>query len=398
MNAHELIATERAVHMQVYGRQPVAFVRGEGAWLWDAEGKQYLDMLGGIAVMSVGHSHPRIVEAITRQAATLTHVSNLFYTEPQVLLAERLTGLLGWGKVFFANSGAEANECALKLARRATFREGNPMRTGVVAALGSFHGRTFTTLAATGQPQKHEAFAPLPGWFSYVALNDVAALEAAITTETSAVLLEVVQGEGGVIAADPDFLRAARRLCDERGAMLIFDEVQTGLGRTGKWFAFQHADVTPDIVTLAKALGGGLPIGACIAKAEVAAAFQRGDHATTFGGGPVPCAAALAVLDAIEDERLCENAAVMGRRLVEAIEAATADLPVVTAVRGVGLLVAIGLTAPRAAEVVDGCLRQGLVVNNVAADAIRLAPPLTIDQAHVDQAVAILTAVLKELV
>lgn len=397
MNLSELTTAEQNVHMQVYGRLPVAFVRGEGPWLWDTEGKRYLDMLAGIAVMSVGHGHPKVVAAIAEQAATLTHVSNLFYTQPQVDLAARLTGLLGWGKVFFANSGAEANECALKLARRATIGADGAVRSGVVAALGSFHGRTLTTLAATGQPQKHQAFVPLPGWFTHVPLNDIAALDAAIDEGTSAVLLEVVQGEAGVIAADPEYLRAARRLCDDRGALLIFDEVQTGLGRTGRWFAFQHADVTPDIVTLAKALGGGLPIGACIAQDSVAAAFGRGDHATTFGGGPVPCAAALAVLAVIEDEKLCENATVMGEQLVSALRAAIGDDPAVTDVRGVGLLVAVGLSEPIAAEVVGRCLAAGLVVNNVAVNAIRFAPPLTIDQTHIDHAVAILSSVLKGL-
>ncbi len=389
MKLDELIAAERAVHMNVYGRQPVAFVRGKGARLWDTEGTEYLDFLSGIAVMSVGHSHPRVVEAIRAQAGQLQHVSNLYYTEPQVLLAQRLRDLLGWGKVFFANSGAEANECALKLARkhaRARGREAN----GVVAVLGSFHGRTFTTLAATGQPAKHVPFAPLPAWFTYVELNDVDALADAVDEDTSAVLLEVVQGEGGVRLASAEFIKHARALCDEHDAVLIVDEIQTGLGRTGEWFAFRHLGIEPDIVTLAKALGGGLPIGACIAREPVADAFGPGDHATTFGGGPVPCAAALAVLDVIDDEGLVANARAMGERLL----AGLAGLPGAVEARGVGLLVALELAGPWSADVVTAARESGLIINNVTPTAIRLAPPLIIGPAEVDRALGILADVL----
>jgi len=336
----------------------VAFVRGEGALLWDTEGKQYLDFLAGIAVMSVGHSHPKVVEAIREQAGTLTHVSNLFYTEPQAILAERLHDLLGWGKVFFSNSGAEANECALKLARRWARARGAADRSGVVVALGSFHGRTFTTLAATGQPHKHEPFAPLPAWFTYVSLNDEEALDQAVGDDTTAVMLEVVQGEGGVRLATPEYLQAARKFCEERSAALIFDEVQTGLGRTGKWFAFQHYDIAPDIVTLAKALGGGLPIGACIAREDVADAFKPGDHATTFGGGPVPCAAANAVLDVIESEGLVARAAEAGEKLIGRLSAATEGNGAVREIRGLGLLIAIELGGDWAAEIVVKALAQ----------------------------------------
>ncbi|MGZ4126538.1 MAG: acetylornithine transaminase [Actinomycetota bacterium] len=393
----EIVQAESHYHMHVYGRQPVAFVRGEGARLWDTEGKEYLDFLAGIAVMSVGHSHPKVVEAVRKQVGELTHVSNLFYTEPQVKLAERLHDLVGWGKVFFSNSGAEANECALKLARRWARERGAADRSGVVVALGSFHGRTFTTLAATGQPHKHEPFAPLPQWFKYVTLNDESALEEAITDDTTAVLLEVVQGEGGVRAATAEFLRAARKLCDERDAALIVDEVQTGFGRTGRWFAYEHHGLTPDIVTLAKALGAGLPIGACIAREEVADAFRPGDHATTFGGGPVPCAAALAVLDIISSEGLVQRAAEAGDGLMALLRDATAGNPLVREVRGLGLLVAVELTAERAADVVGACLQRGLVVNNVAADTIRLAPPLIVTDEQIARAVSILTDVLAEV-
>jgi len=393
MSFEELVATEHAYHMNVYGRQPVAFVRGEGVRLWDTEGREYLDFLSGIAVVSVGHSHPKVVEAVRDQIGRLTHVSNLYYTEPQVLLAQRLHDLLGWGKVFFANSGAEANECALKLARRWGRRDGAE-RTGVVAVLGSFHGRTFTTLAATGQPAKHAPFAPLPGWFRYVELDDIAALDRAIDDGTSAVLLEVIQGEGGVRASSPEFIGAARRLCNERAAALVFDEVQTGLGRTGRWFGFQHYDVLPDIVTLAKALGAGLPIGACVAREEVADAFKPGDHATTFGGGPVVCAAALAVLEVIEQEDLVQNAERMGTHLVEGLQKATASDPGVTEVRGTGLLCAVQLDGDRAADVVTAARDRGLIVNNVTPSAIRLAPPLTVTEVEIERAVALLADAL----
>jgi len=396
MKLDEITSLDARYHMNVYGRQPVAFVRGEGAVLWDTEGKQYLDFLAGIAVMSVGHSHPKVVEAIRAQAGMLQHVSNLFYTEPQAILAERLHELLGWGKVFFSNSGAEANECALKLARRWARARGSQDRSGVVVALGSFHGRTFTTLAATGQPHKHEPFAPLPAWFKYVSLNDEEALDEAVGDDTTAVLLEVVQGEGGVRLATPEYLTAARKFCEERGAALIFDEVQTGLGRTGKWFAFQHYGVAPDIVTLAKALGGGLPIGACIAREDVADAFKPGDHATTFGGGPVPCAAALAVLDVIESEGLVGRAADAGETLTQSLLKATGGNKAVGEIRGLGLLIAIELAGEWAAEIVGKALAKGLVVNNVAPNAVRLAPPLIVTDGQIEQAVEILAGILSE--
>ena len=391
MSFEEIRDAEARLHMRVYGRQPVAFVRGEGARLWDTEGREYLDFVAGIAVMSVGHSHPKVVEAVRDQIGRLAHVSNLYYTQPQIRLAERLHDLLGWGRVFFGNSGAEANECAMKLARRWHREAGNPNRCGVVAALGSFHGRTVATLAATGQPAKHEAFAPLPSELvHHVPLNDTEALESALDADIGALLLEVVQGEGGINPATPEYLKAARELCDERGILLIFDEVQTGLGRTGRWFGFQHSGVVPDVVTLAKALGGGLPIGACIARGDVADAFKPGDHATTFGGGPVPCAAALAVLDVIEEEDLVGNSERMGDRLVAGLRDALVDFPLVTEVRGVGLLVGVQLAAERSKEIVDAARDRGLLVNNVRPDTVRLSPPLIVSDSDVDQAVRLL--------
>ncbi|MGH8985517.1 MAG: aminotransferase class III-fold pyridoxal phosphate-dependent enzyme, partial [Acidimicrobiia bacterium] len=300
----DAIAKIDAEHvMATYPRLPVAFVRGEGTRLYDSEGRAYLDFLSGLAVCSLGHAHPAVADALADQARTLVHVSNLYYNDVQPRLAERLDTLLGGGgRVFLANSGAEANECAIKLARRYGQAHGGPERHHVVSTYGSFHGRTLTTLAATGQPQKQERFQPLPSGFRQVAFADLDALTAAVDERTCAVMLEPVQGEGGVNPAPAGYLAEVRRICDEREAQLIIDEVQTGLGRTGRWFGFEHAGdgVRPDVVTMAKALGNGVPIGACWARADIAAAFAPGDHATTFGGQPLAARAALAVLDVME--------------------------------------------------------------------------------------------------
>ena len=331
----ELAALDADNVMQTYGRLPVAFVRGEGTKLWDSEGKEYLDFLSGLAVTSLGHAHPEVADAIADQARTLLHVSNLYYTGPQPEVAAKLNELLGGGgRVFFANSGAEANECAIKLARRYGQKNGGPDRYHVISAYGSFHGRTLTTLAATGQPQKQETFQPLPTGFRQVAFNDLDALAAALDERVAAVLLEAVQGEGGVVPASPEYLQGVRRLCDEREALLILDEVQCGLGRTGKWFGFEHAGVSPDIVTMAKALGNGVPIGACWARADVASAFAPGDHATTFGGQPLAARAALATLEVMEREQIPERAARAGTRLSEGLQ----KVDGIADVRGSGLL------------------------------------------------------------
>ena len=318
MSAFDEIQQLDAEHvMQTYGRLPVAFVRGEGVKLWDSEGNEYLDFLGGLAVTALGHSHPAVADAVADQARTLLHVSNLYYNDVQPRVAARLDALLGGGgRVFFANSGAEANECAIKLSRRYGQANGGPERYHVLSALGSFHGRTLTTLAATGQPQKQETFQPLPSGFRQVGFGDLDALAAAMDERVCAVMLEPIQGEGGVLPSPPGYLEAVRALCDEREALLVIDEVQTGLGRTGKWFGFQHAPgVTPDIVSMAKALGNGVPIGACWARDEVAAAFKPGDHATTYGGQPLAARAALTVLEVMEavDAPACANRA--GARL-----------------------------------------------------------------------------------
>ena len=397
MNYDELWKLDHEHVMQTYGRQPVAFVRGEGTRLWDSEGKEYVDFLAGLATVSLGHAHPVVAEAIAEQARTLLHVSNLYLNECQPQLAERLDLLLTSatgtaGQVFFANSGAEANECAIKLARRYGQSHGGPERFHILSAYNSFHGRTLTTLAATGQPQKQETFQPLPTGFRQVEFANVDALAAAMDERVCAVLLEPVQGEGGVQPAPPGYLEAVRALCDEREALLMIDEVQTGLGRTGRWFGFEHGDdVRPDVVTLAKALGNGMPIGACWARREVAAAFKPGDHATTFGGQPLAARAALAVLDVMEQENVPRRAQEQGKRLVDGLRA----LPSVVDVRGVGLLVAAELAEGIVAgDVVATCLERGLVLNAVTPTSLRFAPPLLVTDADIDTAIEILRGVL----
>lgn len=381
--------------MPTYGAPTVQFVRGAGTELWDADGRRYLDFLSGLAVCSLGHAHPAVAEALAEQARTLLHVSNLFGTEHGWRVAQALDGLLRDGapdaphhQVFFCNSGAEANEAAIKLARKF----GGRGRHNVVCAFGSFHGRTLATLHATGQPQKWEAFQPLPEGFRHVPWNDLAELESALDASVAAVLLEPVQGEGGVHPADVEYLQGAERLCRERGILLMFDEVQTGLGRTGRWFGFQHAGVRPDVVTMAKALGNGVPIGACAAVREVAAAFEPGDHATTYGGQPLATAAAAAVLAElarIDAPALAERA---GERLRDRLGA----LPGVASVRGLGLLLAVELDGYDARPVAAELLNRGLVVNAVTPTALRLAPPLNVSDAEVDEAVELLATVLAQ--
>ena len=362
--------------MSTYPPAPVTFVRGEGSWLYDDTGRAYLDLLSGLAVTSLGHSHPDVADALAEQARTLLHVSNLFGTVPGPQVAATLDRLLGGGgQVFFANSGAEANECAIKLARRWA---GAPAgRYKVVSALGSFHGRTLATLHATGQPAKHEPFQPLPDGFVHVAWDDLDALAAAIDPSVAAVLLEPVQGEGGVNPATVEYFRGVRDLCDERGVLFMVDEVQTGLGRCGAWFAHQHFGVVPDVVTMAKALGNGVPIGACWARADVAAAFEPGDHATTYGGQPLATAAARAVLSVMEDRDVPARARHIGEVVASELTAA----PGVLDVRGLGALIAVEV-AVDARQLCSELLGRGVVVNAVTPTALRLAPSLLIDDAE----------------
>jgi acetylornithine/N-succinyldiaminopimelate aminotransferase len=377
--------------MPTYGPPAVQFVRGSGTELWDREGKRYLDFLSGLAVTSLGHSHPAIADALNEQARTLLHVSNLFGTEPGVEVAVTLDRLMGGGgQVFFCNSGAESLEGAIKLARKF----GGRGRHVVVSALRSFHGRTLATLHATGQPEKHEIFQPLPEGFRHVPYNDAEALEAALDPSCAAVLLEVIQGEGGVNVASTEYLQRVREICDERGLLLMFDEVQTGLARTGEWFAWQHHGVQPDVVTMAKALGNGVPIGAIWAKREVAAAFEPGDHATTYGGQPLATSAARAVLRTMESIDAPALATARGEELV----AKLLSMPQVLDTRGLGLLIAaeidteaVGMSGP---EIAAACLDAGLVVNGISPTAVRFAPPLTVSTEEIDEGMAIFARVL----
>ena len=366
--------------MPTYKRYPVKLVRGEGLTVWDDTGRAYLDFAGGIAAVPIGHSHPAWVKAVTEQAGELVHVSNLFRTGPQEELAGRLSEVTGLdGGVFLSNSGAEANEAALKIARRWGLPRG---RTKVVALEGSFHGRTFATLAGTGQPEKWTPFAPLVEGFIHVPPGDLGAMAGAIDDHTAAVLMEPILGEGGVVPLGETYLQGVRDLCDDLGALLILDEVQTGVGRTGTWYAFQRASITPDVVTSAKALAGGLPIGATVAAREELA-FGPGDHASTFGGGPVPCAAALAVLQVIEEEGLLANATSQGERLLKGLAEATVTgegKP-----RGAGLLIGVPVGSGYAHEVVLGLLDAGFLSTEAGPDVVRVSPPLTVDDDSVDR-------------
>ena len=381
-----------------YGIPPLTFVRGAGTELFDDAGHRYLDFLCGLAVTGLGHAHPRVAAAVAEQASTLIHVSNLFVTEPQLEVAERLDRLVRSGtdqdqpgRVLFQNSGAEANEAALKLVRKFHGRG----RHGVLSAFRSFHGRTLATLAATGQPEKHEPFQPLPEGFRHAAWNDVAAFEAALDPTVGAILLEPLQGEGGINPAEEGFLRDIRRLCDERGLLLVMDEVQTGLGRTGAWFGFHHAGIRADVVTVAKALGNGIPIGAVWATTEVAAAFGPGDHGSTFAGQPVAAAAAREVLRVMEEIDAPRLARERGVELTGLLE----GLPGISSVRGQGLLLgaelAPGVLAERTApQVARACLDAGLVVNGITPTALRMAPPLTVSSAELVEGTEILGEVL----
>lgn len=386
--------------MPTYGPPPVQFVRGSGCELYDRDGKRYLDFLAGLAVTSLGHSHPAVADALNEQARTLLHVSNLFGTEPQVEVAQTIDRLQGGGgQVFFCNSGAESLEGAIKLARK----YGGRGRYVVVSALRSFHGRTLATLHATGQPEKHETFQPLPDGFRHVPYNDADALEAALDPSCCAVLLEVVQGEGGVNVADSAYLHRVREICDERAMAFIVDEVQTGLARTGEWFGWHHhfdpaggstGAARPDIVTMAKALGNGVPIGAVWARREVAAAFQPGDHATTFGGQPLAASAARAVLRTLEAIDAPAVAAARGEELAGKLM----GVPGVVDTRGLGLLIAAEVdtdaTGRSGPEIAAACLEAGLVINGITPTAVRFAPPLVVSSEQIDEGLAIFASVL----
>lgn len=370
--------------MNTFGPPKLVLSHGAGCYLWDVEGNKYLDLLAGIAVNSLGHAHPAVVETIARQAATLGHVSNFFATRPQIELAERLLALVGSeGHVFFTNSGTEANEAGFKLTRRTG-------RTKVVAAEGAFHGRTMGALALTAKAAYREPFEPLPGEVIFVPYGDEAALRAAVDAETAAVLLEPIQGEAGVVVPPEGYLAAARQIADEAGALLWFDEVQTGVGRTGSWFAFHATGVTPDVVTVAKGLGAGFPIGACIGLGAAGSLFAPGQHGTTFGGNPLAAATALTVLDVIERDGLLQQVKSIGADLVGRL----AGIDGVTAVRGVGLLVGVDLASPTAAAAAKQALGNGVIVNDCRPETLRLAPPLILERSHVYEAVPVLAAAI----
>jgi acetylornithine/N-succinyldiaminopimelate aminotransferase len=392
MNKEELIASSEKNIIGTYRRQPVLFVRGEGAHLWDTEGKEYVDFVAGIAVCSLGHSHPRVVEAIRKQAGTLTHVSNLYYTEPQIRFAQMLVENSFADRVFFCNSGAEANEAAIKLARK----YGHDNLKGkyeILTMKGSFHGRTLAAITATGQEKFHVGFSPLPEGFRYIPFNDVQCLEKAISKKTCAVLLEPIQGEGGVRVPDEGYLRAVREICDRKGILMILDEVQTGMGRTGKLFGYEHYGITPDIMTLAKALGNGLPVGALAATEKVAASFGPGTHASTFGGNPLAMAAAIATLETILEEGFLENCRKMGEYLQERLWSLRKDHPVVQDVRGKGLLVGLDLTV-EGNSIVKSCLERGVLINCTFDHILRMVPPLVITRQDVDRLVQVLDEVM----
>ncbi len=384
--------------MPNYSTPSVTFVKGSGTELFDNEGKRYLDFLCGIAVTGLGHSHPRIANAISEQANTLLHVSNLFITEPQLEVAENLDRLIKAetgqsGKILFQNSGAEANEAALKLARK--FQ--GPGKHGVVSAYKSFHGRTMATLAATGQPEKHEPFVPLPEGFRHAEWNDLDSFKEAIDKTTGAILIEPIQGEGGVNTAEPQFLQGLREICDEKGLLLIVDEIQTGLGRTGEWFGFQHAGIQPDIVTMAKGMANGVPIGAVWAVSAVAEAFKPGDHGSTFAGQPLAASAARETLRILEEIKAPMLAKQRGAEMIEELS----KIDGVDSVRGSGLLLAVeiekeSLAKGDARDLAQACLKEGLVVNAVTSTALRLAPPLTISSEEIIEGASMLEKVLND--
>jgi len=380
-----------AVMLRNYGLPPVAIARGQGSTVWDVDGREYLDLLGGIAVSSVGHAHPAVIEAVSRQVATLVHTSNLAIHEPGVALAERLSALVpGGARVFLCQDGATANEAALKIARK----RGNQLgRTQVVSTHGGFHGRTAGALAVTGTPAKREPFEPLPGGVVFVDFGDVDALRAAVGPQTAAVVLEPVQGEGGVVMPPQGYLASARAICDEAGALLVVDEVQSGIGRAGVWLMSVAQDVVPDVVTLAKGLGGGMPIGAVLVSGDAVDVLVPGDHGSTFGGNPVSCAAALAVLDTIEHDHLLDRATSLGARWAAAFDGV--DHPLLASHRGVGLWRALELSSPLAPAFESAARETGFLVNAVRPDTVRLAPPLVLTDDEADRFAAALPALLE---
>jgi len=383
------------VLFQNYRTQPIALVRGQGTSVWDADGKKYLDFIGGIATVSVGHANPQVREAVLEQTRLLWHASNLYFTEPQVRLAEKLTRLCFADRAFFCNSGTEANEAMIKLARRWHVAKGHPERIEIVCMNDSFHGRTLGSLAATGQPKYQQGFGPLPAGFRFVDYGDLKQLEGAVTQTTCAVLLEPLQGEAGVIPAPPGYLKAVRELCTKTGALMLLDEVQTGMGRTGKMFAHQHSGIEPDAMSLAKGIAGGLPLGALLAKDELAQVFTPGTHASTFGGNPVATAAAATVVDLLEGGLLGHV-----RRVSEVLQAQLSALPQktsrVASERGLGLLRGVVLAEDLASQAVAKARELGLLVNAIGDRVLRLAPPLTVSESEIHEATKLLAQAIAQ--
>lgn len=398
MNINEIKHLDKSYFMNTFGdRSPVCFEYGKGINLWDINQKKYYDFLGGIAVNVLGHSHPKLVNAIKEQADKIMHCSNLYYIESQSKLAKLLVENSCADKVFFANSGAEANEGAVKLARIYFYKKGIPQKYEIITLENSFHGRTLATLAATGQEKYHKPYKPLTPGFTSVPLNDIDALEKAINDSTCAVMLEPIQGESGVNPVTQEYIQKVRKLCDDKDILLIFDEVQTGIGRTGKLFGYQHLNVEPDIFTLAKALGGGVPIGAVCAKDFVANAFEPGDHGSTFGGNPLACSAALAVMNVVLNDNLVENSYNVGSYFMEKLNELSNKRSIIAEVRGKGLMIGIQLSKDIARQVKDKCFEKGYLIGSVGNSVLRLLPPLIITKQDVDDMVEMLDNVLGEI-
>jgi predicted acetylornithine/succinylornithine family transaminase len=394
MTTQEWIDLSDRYIMSTYKRHPLVLTRGLGVHVWDSDGRCYLDLVGGIAVCALGHAHPKVVAAIKEQVEKLSHVSNLYHIAPQILLAQLLVENSPLDKAFFCNSGAEANEAAIKLARKYGSEQMGG-RYELITMQDSFHGRTLATVTATAQERFHVGFEPLPEGFRYVPYNDLPALESAVTEKTCGVLVEPIQGESGVVIPDPGYLPGIRRICDEKGLLMIADEVQTGIGRTGTLFACEQAEVVPDMITLAKALGNGFPIGALLAKEKIAAAFVPGSHGSTFGGNPLACAAALATLEAILDEGILENCRKVGEYFLARLGELKEKHPRIREARGRGLILAIELSVP-GAEFVQKCTEKGLLINCTNGNVLRFVPPLILTRQDVDKAIGILDGVMEE--
>lgn len=395
MKIDEIMEMDSRYYMNTFGkRTPVCFEYGKGIMLYDSEGREYMDFIAGIAVSALGHGHPALIEAIASQAARLIHCSNLYYVESQAKLAKMLVENSCADRVFFANSGAEANEGAIKLAKIYFKKKRLPEKYFIISLENSFHGRTLTTVAATGQKKYQEPYTPLIPGFKHVPINDIDALKANIGDETCAIMLELVQGESGVHPVDIGYLKKVRQICDENEILLIFDEIQTGMGRTGKLFGYHNYGIEPDIFTLAKALGGGVPIGALCAKEKVASAFEPGDHGTTFGGNPLACAAGLAVLTEILEKNLPEHAEKMGKYLIDCLKQLAGKHGIISEVRGIGLMIGIQLHEERAPELKNELLSKGILVGSVGLDTIRMLPPLIVTKENIDDFIAVLDEVL----